>query len=298
MPCWREALDALSSSGFARLTNYGEFLSLHPPAFEVEILENSAWSCAHGLGRWREDCSCRIGLQPGWVQAWRRPLREALDGLRDDLDAVYEERGGRSLLGPLGGAGRVRSDRPRSLAGARSRSSSAASSAPVGLLRANRSRMGGELLEMQRYAMLMYTSCGWFFDDPSGLETTPDPPLRRARGGALPGAAPCVDRGGLPEAAGGRAEQRPAPRETRGRSTRPTCARVRRRRAIPGDSRTPHPDRIGRPPRDLLNFRSRHGPSLRTRLPEVPARAGRGRAREPPVCSERWRTSTRRMEME
>jgi alpha-amylase/alpha-mannosidase (GH57 family) len=164
-----EALDAIERSGFARLTSYGEFLSLHPPKDEVEIQENTAWSCAHGLGRWRDDCTCRTGQNPGWVQVWRGPLREALDRLRDALAVVFEQRGAEIFADPW-----VARDASIELV------LDPSPEAFDDLLRRHASRPASDgerrqarrLLEMQRHAMLMYTSCGWFFDDPSGLETT------------------------------------------------------------------------------------------------------------------------------
>jgi len=164
-----EALDLLPASGFARLTNYGEFLSLHPPEYEVEVVEDTAWSCTHGLGRWKEDCGCRTGLHPGWTQDWRAPLRESLDALRDALSPVFEEYGSRFFEDPW--AARDASiaifldSSPEALAEFLRRVGRA-STAGSGAAEAR------ALLDMQRHAMLMYTSCGWFFDDPSGLETT------------------------------------------------------------------------------------------------------------------------------
>src|SRR4029450_10929010 len=81
------ALEHLDARPDVCLTNYGQFLELHPPTHEVEIAEGTAWSCAHGIGRWQSDCGCPAGSQPGWHQRWRAPLRAALDHLRDSLAA-------------------------------------------------------------------------------------------------------------------------------------------------------------------------------------------------------------------
>ncbi|MGD0205939.1 MAG: DUF3536 domain-containing protein, partial [Dehalococcoidia bacterium] len=85
------ALHYIQSNNLARLTNYGEYLEKHPPADLVEIIENTSWACAHGVERWRSDCGCNTGARPGWNQAWRAPLRQALDWLRDALAPRYED---------------------------------------------------------------------------------------------------------------------------------------------------------------------------------------------------------------
>ena len=79
------ALDYIERNQFARITNYGEYLAGHPPTEEVEIVQNTSWSCVHGLDRWQQDCGCNSTEHPQWAQHWRRPLREALDWLRDEL---------------------------------------------------------------------------------------------------------------------------------------------------------------------------------------------------------------------
>lgn len=163
------ALHHVESNGLAQLTNYGEYLADHPPAMEVEIVENTAWSCVHGVDRWRKDCGCCSGGHPGWNQAWRKPLREALDWLRDDLAPRYEAAAGEFFPDPWAARDayvEVLLDRsPQSVDAFLARASGG--NPPQGDRRVRALR----LLEMQRHAMLMYTSCGWFFDELSGIET-------------------------------------------------------------------------------------------------------------------------------
>jgi alpha-amylase/alpha-mannosidase (GH57 family) len=162
------ALDYLDHGGQARLTNYGEYLERFPPTHEVLVLENTAWSCAHGLGRWRDNCGCHAGGHPAWSQGWRADLRETLDLLRDELAWRYETAAAPLLDDPWAARDAyvdLLLDRsPTSLERYREQFAPRA-----------RSRRGWDsalqLLELQRDAMLMYTSCGWFWDDPSGWET-------------------------------------------------------------------------------------------------------------------------------
>jgi alpha-amylase/alpha-mannosidase (GH57 family) len=162
------ALDAIESRRLARLTVYGEFLELYPPEWEVEIHENTSWSCAHGIDRWRKGCGCNSGGRPGWRQTWRAPLREALDWLRDALIPSYE--GKMTSLGMEPWAARNGYIRV-----IMEREASAVDAFLAGqtrqVLSAEDKTLALQLLELQRHAMLMYTSCGWFFDDISGLET-------------------------------------------------------------------------------------------------------------------------------
>ncbi|MFL5338999.1 MAG: DUF3536 domain-containing protein, partial [Gemmataceae bacterium] len=161
------ALEWLQGHTDVRLTNYGEFLERHQPTHEALILQNTAWSCAHGLERWRSDCGCSGG-RAGWNQKWRGPLREALDGLRDGIAPRFEEEGGRLFRDPWAardGYIDVLLDRdPAAFDGFLERHELRS------LSRGERVQ-ARRLLEMQRFALLMYTSCGWFFDDISGIET-------------------------------------------------------------------------------------------------------------------------------
>jgi alpha-amylase/alpha-mannosidase (GH57 family) len=162
------ALNSLESRELARLTNYGEYLEKHPPTHEVEICENSSWSCSHKIDRWSKDCGCNTGAHPGWHQQWRTPLREGLDWLRDHLESLYEKAAGSLVKDPWAARNgyidvildRSRESVERFMADHRIRDLSADEQTRV-----------LKLMELQRHAMLMYTSCGWFFDDISGIET-------------------------------------------------------------------------------------------------------------------------------
>ncbi len=162
------ALDAIESSGQAQLTNYGEILERHPPTHEIEIKEFTSWSCAHGLERWRNDCGCRINPMSGWSQDWREPLRAALDWLRDTLARTFEQVGSDLLRDPWG-ARDAYVDLVLERTEARQRQFLAQHGART--LVEDEVVTSLQLLEMQRHAMLMFTSCGWFFDDLAGIET-------------------------------------------------------------------------------------------------------------------------------
>jgi alpha-amylase/alpha-mannosidase (GH57 family) len=151
----------------AKLTNYGQYLSMFPPKYEAEIVENSSWSCFHGVERWRSDCGCNGG-KAGWNQKWRKPLREALDWLRDTLVPLTKD----ATAALLTDADAARNDyisvilnrSPANVDAFFARHSTRT------LTPEQRTR-ALQLMELERNAMLMYTSCGWFFDDISGIET-------------------------------------------------------------------------------------------------------------------------------
>jgi hypothetical protein len=162
------ALDYIESKGLARITNYGEYLTRHPARHEVEILNNTSWSCMHGVERWRSDCGCNSGMKPGWAQHWRAPLRQALDWLRDELASPYEQKAREYLKDPWAARDDYiqvvldRSPAARSEFLARHQSRELTDAEQIAIWK---------LLEIERHALLMYTSCGWFFDELSGIET-------------------------------------------------------------------------------------------------------------------------------
>jgi alpha-amylase/alpha-mannosidase (GH57 family) len=161
-------LHYIESNNLAKITIYGEYLEKFPPSHEVEIHENSSWSCSHGVERWKSDCGCNTGMKIGWKQRWRSPLREAMDWLRDTLIPLYEKEIACYVESPW-------KTRDEYIEVILSRS---IENVDVFFLRHAVRRLAKEekikvlkLLELQRNAMLMYTSCGWFFDDISGIET-------------------------------------------------------------------------------------------------------------------------------
>lgn len=159
-------LDYIERNKQCELTNYGEFLSKFVPQYEALLHENSSWSCVHGVERWRGDCGCNTGGNVGWNQQWRKPLREALDWLRDQLTQIYIREASLIFKDPEEARNEYiqiilnRNDETiRKFLGEHC----VRDTDPSKVLR---------LLEMQRHAMLMFTSCGWFFDEVSGIETT------------------------------------------------------------------------------------------------------------------------------
>ena len=150
------------------ITNYAHYLSICPPTWEVELKPVTAWSCAHGVDRWQDNCGCASG--GGWHQKWRRPLRDALDWLRDRLEVVYESEGSKLLRDPW----LTRNEYVRVL------SDRSSENVTQFLLKHQAKELSTEekidalrLLEMQRHTLLMYTSCGWFFEEisrPEGVQ--------------------------------------------------------------------------------------------------------------------------------
>ncbi|MEK6320676.1 MAG: DUF3536 domain-containing protein [Acidobacteriota bacterium] len=161
------AIGKIEREGLARITNYSEYLALHPPAHEVKIHENTSWSCAHGVERWRSDCGCNSG-NTHYHQRWRAPLRKALTALHEELDAVFQQTSSIPLVDPYGAV-----DDYIEVVLDRSRENCEAflSKRTRGELSEAQKVDVWRLLEMQRHATLMYTSCGWFFDDISNIET-------------------------------------------------------------------------------------------------------------------------------
>lgn len=150
------------------ITNYAEYLDKYRSNCEVDIKQASSWSCFHGVGRWKEDCGCSTGGHPGWNQKWRKPLRNALDYLRDELITVFETEGSKYFDNIWDVRNKyidVILDRNEMNVKKFQQDNFKPDLSDEDKVKAM------ELLEIQRQAMLMYTSCGWFFSEISGIET-------------------------------------------------------------------------------------------------------------------------------
>jgi alpha-amylase/alpha-mannosidase (GH57 family) len=173
------ALHYVEKNNLATLTSYGEFLEHHPPEMEAQVIERTAWSCAHGVGRWFSDCGCNSGVS--WHQLWREPLRNALDWLRDTANDAFTPLASEFFRDPWA----ARNDYIDVILSRRrgnNRGIHVVEDSPGTLqsfLRKHAKRELSQselvtilkLMEMQRHELLMYTSCGWFFDEISGIET-------------------------------------------------------------------------------------------------------------------------------
>jgi alpha-amylase/alpha-mannosidase (GH57 family) len=161
-------LDYIENQSDAWVINYGKFLEIHPPTWEAQIIENSSWSCVHGIERWRSDCGCHTGGEPGWNQKWREPLRDALDWLRDRLIKVFDTEGKDLFHDPWKARNEyieVIMDRDKDVI------SNFFEKHCKNVVENGRMSKALRLLECQRQSMLMYTSCGWFFNEVTGIET-------------------------------------------------------------------------------------------------------------------------------
>jgi alpha-amylase/alpha-mannosidase (GH57 family) len=161
------AVRLLEQDKSVKLTNYASFLDQFPPEWECEVIDDTSWSCAHGVERWRSNCGCNSG-KSGWNQQWRTPLRQALDDLRDAIAPMTEQEGAllfRDVWAARNGYIDVILDRSEASVQHFLQDHQARELTTAERVRAL------QLMEMQRHAQLMYTSCGWFFDDISGIET-------------------------------------------------------------------------------------------------------------------------------
>ncbi len=160
-------LKKIQDQKIARLTNYAEFLEKFGSQCEVDIQEKSSWSCAHGVERWRADCGCRMNHEAGWNQKWRAVLREALEALQENLDHVFESQTDGLLKDPW----QARNDYIRVMLDSSDKQKKIfLSKHAKKTISAAEEKKIWDLLEAEKFSLFMFTSCGWFFDDISGIE--------------------------------------------------------------------------------------------------------------------------------
>ncbi|RLT30056.1 MAG: DUF3536 domain-containing protein [Chloroflexi bacterium] len=158
------ALANIEKLNLAKITVYGEYLALHPPTHEAQIVENSSWSCAHGVERWRSNCGCHTGGQPGWTQTWRAPLRASLDYMADAINAAWYRKACEFYSDPWAAR-----DAYIAVINQPDEAGMDAFMKRHGLTAERWPALG--LMELQRQLMQSFTSCAWFFNDPTGIET-------------------------------------------------------------------------------------------------------------------------------
>jgi len=170
--CLAHALTVEAPAQDFKMTNYGAYLDQHPPQNDVEINngpdgQGTSWSCPHGVGRWIRDCGCVTGGEPGWNQHWRKPLRDALDFLRDENVSHFEATRGDLFAFPW----LARDDSISLILNPHQSREQFLFEHAGRWLSPDEGTRALTYLELQRMLLLMYTSCGWFFSDLSGIET-------------------------------------------------------------------------------------------------------------------------------
>ena len=149
------------------ITNYASYLDRFPARAEARLVPGgSSWSCMHGVERWRSDCGCQTGGDPAWSQTWRTPLRAALDIVKRAADETFETQGGDLLTDPWAAR-----DAYVDVVTHREELDKFLAERAAGAMDDARIERAAALLDMQRFALAMYTSCGWFFNDLAGIET-------------------------------------------------------------------------------------------------------------------------------
>jgi len=166
-------LDEYAMNRGYKIVNFSEYLSYYKPEYEVlpdngPRNEGTSWSCIHGVGRWKRNCGCITGGNPGWNQRWRRHLRDSLNILNAKLSVYFEIEGKKYFRN----AWDARNDYiDIILDGSNSAVNNFFRKHSSGNLGKNNEETALKLLEMQKFSQLMFTSCGWFFSDISGIES-------------------------------------------------------------------------------------------------------------------------------
>ncbi len=162
------ALKAVVNGADFRLMSLNDAFFLFSNHFqETEIIENTSWSCVHGVARWKEHCGCNTGVHPHWSQHWRTPLRKAVEWLKEKIDEIFFAVSPRYFKDPwkaLMDYVLVVEERNFYFLN-RFLNKHLKVNDPNDCVKAIK------LMEMKNASLAMFTSCGWFFDDISGTES-------------------------------------------------------------------------------------------------------------------------------
>jgi hypothetical protein len=146
-------------AGF-EITTPGRYLRHNRPQREVKIVENTAWSCAHGVSRWSIGCACTSGNG-----MWKPRLRTAFDRLAGAVDVLYENECRHWLDNPW----KLRDSYINVILGKTDGMDLLQRFLGEAIPTENAIRIL-HLLEAGRYCQAMYTSGGWYFEDLSRIE--------------------------------------------------------------------------------------------------------------------------------
>ena len=155
-------IGTLASRTDVRLENFSAYLAREPATVDAKLVAPTSWSCEHGVERWRSDCGCKMAFDRPSQQQWRAPLRDGLNWLADELHRIYERESAGIFEDPWAAR-----DAYGDVVGRTDRDEAPLTVGPHDPGRLARAR---KLLEIERNALRMFTSCGWFFDDIAGLE--------------------------------------------------------------------------------------------------------------------------------
>lgn len=119
-----------------------------------KIIENTSWSCLHGVERWKTNCGCTP------TAYWKAPLRHALDEIAEWIDRAYED----VLIGYMEDPWELRHRYVDVILGQISIEKLIKQFCGCVLSEEENQRIAW-LLRAQYERQRMYTSCGFFFDE-------------------------------------------------------------------------------------------------------------------------------------
>jgi len=125
----------------------------------IKIRENTSWSCHHGVQRWSGLCSCTPNGE------WKKPLREALERVSDEVDKVFVE----TCKGSIENPWQARDRYVEVFSGDRKFFDWLEELTGAVLLQDKVDQLE-KLFQAELECQRMFTSCGWFFNELDRIE--------------------------------------------------------------------------------------------------------------------------------